>query len=56
MPHPYARRQLQSGSWSAIVGDYLTVFKDTLLLASDPDIHGQLWGNRIYLPVTLRSQ
>ncbi len=36
------------------LGDFLTAFKDTPLLASDADIYGQLWGNRLYLPVTKR--
>jgi hypothetical protein len=56
MPHPYTERRLESGSLGAIVGDYLASFKDTLFLASDADIHGRLWGNRIYVPLTLRSQ
>ena len=56
MPHPYQRAWLQSRSWSAIVGDFLIALKDVPLLASDADIHGQLWGNRLYLPVTLRNQ
>ncbi len=56
MPHPYQRARLQSESLGAIVGNSVVALKDTPLLASDTDIYGQLWGNRIYVPLTLRSQ
>ena len=35
-------------------GDFLVTFDDKLPPATDLGIYGQLWGNRIYLPITLR--
>lgn len=40
---------------SGPLGDFLVAFDDQPVLASDRDIYGQLWGNRLYLPLTLRS-
>lgn len=36
------------------LGDFLVTFDDTAL-ASSRGIYGQLWGNRIYLPLVLRN-
>lgn len=35
-------------------GDFLVTFDDQFPPATDLGIYGQLWGNRIYLPITLR--
>jgi hypothetical protein len=35
-------------------GDFLVTFDDKLPPTTDLGIYGQLWGNRIYLPITLR--
>ena len=40
-----------ASGWS---GDFLVALDDQLLLASSRDIYGQLWGNRVYLPLVLR--
>jgi hypothetical protein len=36
-------------------GDFLVTFDDKLPPATDLGIYGQLWGNRIYLPLTVRK-
>jgi hypothetical protein len=36
-------------------GDFLVAFKDQQPPSVDSGIYGQLWGNRIYLPLTLRN-
>jgi hypothetical protein len=36
-------------------GDFLVAFKDQQGPSVDSGIYGQLWGNRIYLPLTLRN-
>jgi hypothetical protein len=35
-------------------GDFMVAFKDQQPPSVDSGIYGQLWGNRIYLPITLR--
>lgn len=40
---------------SGPAGDYMVVFDDKTLLAATRDIIGQLWGNRAYLPLVVRS-
>jgi hypothetical protein len=37
------------------VGDFLVAFDDQPVLASNRDVYGRLWGNRLYLPLTLRN-
>jgi hypothetical protein len=41
---------------SGAAGDYMVLFDDQTLLATPRDIFGQLWGNRVYLPLVVRSQ
>lgn len=40
---------------SGPTGDFLVAFDDQPLLASSRGIYGQLWGNRVYLPLALRN-
>jgi len=35
-------------------GDFLTAWQDQPISATDTDIYGNLWGNRLYLPIVLR--
>ena len=37
------------------VGDFLVVWQDRSVFATNTDVVGQLWGNRVYVPLTLRS-
>ena len=45
----------QSAVAAGPFGDFLVAFGDQIIAAPDHDIYGRLWGNRIYLPVVLRS-
>jgi hypothetical protein len=40
---------------SGSMGDFLVAFKDQQPPSVDSGIYGQLWGNRTYLPLTLRN-
>jgi hypothetical protein len=40
---------------SGPIGDFLMAFDDQPLLAANQDIYGQLWGNRLYLPLVVRN-
>lgn len=40
---------------SGPIGDFLVTFEDQLAPSIDLGIYGQLWGNRAYLPITLRN-
>jgi hypothetical protein len=40
---------------SGPMGDFLVAFKDKQIPSVDSGIYGQLWGNRTYLPITLRN-
>jgi hypothetical protein len=40
---------------SGPMGDFLVAFRDQQPTSVDYGIYGQLWGNRIYLPLTLRN-
>jgi len=37
------------------VGDFAVIWQDQPAFATDTNIYGQLWGNRIYLPMVLRN-
>jgi len=41
---------------SGPLADFLVVFDDKPLTATNRDIYGQLWGNRLYIPLTLRNK
>jgi len=36
-------------------GDFMVIFDDQELLATNRDIFGQLWGNRVYLPLVVKN-
>jgi hypothetical protein len=40
---------------SGPTGDFLVAFKDQQPPSADSGIYGQLWGNRTYLPLSLRN-
>lgn len=44
------RSDATAGPW----GDYLVVFDDQTL-GFNRDVYGRLWGNRVYLPITLQA-
>jgi hypothetical protein len=37
------------------VGDFLTVWQDQPIFATNSHLYGQLWGNRVFLPLMLRN-
>lgn len=37
------------------LGDFLIAFDDQVIAAPDHDLYGNLWGNRVYLPLVLRQ-
>lgn len=39
---------------SGPAGDHMVVFDDQTFLATTRDIYGQLWGNRVYMPLVVR--
>jgi hypothetical protein len=36
-------------------GDFLTVWQDQSISVTNTNIYGQLWGNRIYIPIVVRN-